>query len=187
MWPEDTAGLAITHYEIRIDPTAPEGKPVRVVPIFGVKPDAGDAGPAPSSNMSAASHLTGLGTYDPTTKTFIATLRLTNTGTTNWDEPVLKTTSYSSIGSTDLTFGSAPGQDGTLVGDGTVGSAWAFSDISAAGGKKSDAWQKIRIADSKGIAATIRVEVEAFQGNDNIAVDSDDDSWNDEAGEPAGG
>jgi hypothetical protein len=188
VWPADAAGLSVKEYEIRLDPAAPAGKAVRVIPIFVPAPDAGDGGPAmKSENLSSLSHLEGTGAYDPATKTFTATLRLANVGARGWDEPRVYVTSFVTTGATSLTCAAAAGQSGTVIGTGGPGSSWAFSDITGASGSKHDAWQKIAIVDSDGMPATVRVEIRGFLSDAALSVDRDDDSWNVEVGEPAGG
>ncbi len=144
------------------------------------------------------------GTWNPTTETLTADMRITTSGTLDLDEPKLQITRIcESVGTkctscmaAEITAGTctvdvnaAPGVsfEGVHVGSGRVGSHYAFADLEVGGGAVSgSAHQAFAAKSVGGVSFGFEIDVLADPVGTPIDSDGDDDTYNAEAGEDAG-
>jgi hypothetical protein len=152
---------------------------------FACQPAAG-AGPAQMSqalvSVLADVQLYGPGSWNPATQRLSATVRITNLGSLDLDEPRMQVR-WVTPSDAGIVF------EQVHWGSGGVGSAYAYADIQAPpGANNASARQNMVIYDPQAVPFSFAVDILAETGSLPGAIfpDRDDDRFNIEPAEPAG-
>jgi len=176
--------VSVGKFVFHVVPDCPNGPQITVEPLVdeGYPGQDGNTIQQGLTSVLSDCSVVGPGSWNPSTHTISATVRITNEHTSDFDEPIMQVLWITPDG-VNVTFQQTHG-GGTGVG------AWyAYADIEEPPGENgSSAKQNMSIYDPEDLPFSFAVDVLAELGSPSSEIfgDADDDRFNEEIDEDAG-